>query len=307
MGGLRVTILGCGGSGGVPHLGGPDGRGHWGACDPADPLNRRTRSSILIEGPGGGRLLVDAGPDLRQQLLACGIGRLDAVLVTHIHADHIMGLDELRPINRDLGRALPLLGTPETLAALERRFDYIFLPPTPPFFYRPAVIPVPIRPGERVDAAGLEVQVFGQDHAVMETLGLRIGRFAYSTDVVDFPAESWPLLEGLDTWVVDCFQRAPHKVHANLDLVLAWVERLRPRRTVLTHMGTDLDHAWLRRHLPPGIEPAHDGLVLHCPDPAVDGGGFGAEEGSGASCSGRSHAPRIRGGGAADGPRRGPL
>ena len=262
---LRVTILGCGGSGGVPLLGGPGGRGNWGACDAAEPLNRRTRSSIVIEGADGGRLLVDAGPDLRQQFLACGVGRVDAVLFTHTHADHIMGLDDLRVVNRELGSALPALGTPETLAELRRRFDYAFLPPTAPAFFRPALRPEPVRPGDRFRAAGLTVDCFLQDHAVMGTLGLRIGGFAYSTDVVAFPEASLAALEGLDTWVVACVQRASHRVHANLDLVLSWVERLRPRRAVLTHMSADLDHAWLRAHLPPGVEPAHDGLVLELP------------------------------------------
>jgi phosphoribosyl 1,2-cyclic phosphate phosphodiesterase len=259
---LRVTILGCGGSGGVPQIGGVDGRGWWGECDPANPLNRRTRSAIVIEGPDGRRLLVDAGADLRAQLLAACIGRVEAVLITHSHADHIMGLDELRPINREIGAALPLLATEETLAELRRRFDYIFRPPVPPAFYRPAVTPVVVRPGERVTAAGLPMQLFSQDHAVMETLGLRIGRFAYSTDVLVLPERSLAALEGVDTWVVGCFQRAPHKVHAHVGQALAWVERLRPRRTVLTHMSPDLDHAWLRANLPPGVEPAHDGMVL---------------------------------------------
>lgn len=262
---VRVTILGCGGSGGVPQLGGEDGRGWWGVCDPAEPRNRRTRSSILIEGAGGGRLLVDAGPDLRAQCLAQGIARIDAVLFTHEHADHIMGIDDLRPMNRLTGRALPAFATPRTLDALRRRFDYAFLPPTPPAFFRPALVAHPVTPGEVIRIDGLEATIFAQDHAVMETLGLRIGRFAYSTDVVRLPEESLALLEGLDTWVVGCFQRAPHKVHAGLEQVLDWVERLRPRRTVLTHMSPDLDWAWLRTELPAGVEPGCDGLVLEVP------------------------------------------
>lgn len=262
---LKVTILGCGGSGGVPQIGGEDGRGWWGACDPANPLNRRTRSSILIEGNGGGRLLVDTGPDLRSQMLACGVPGVDAILFTHEHADHIMGLDEVRILNRIAGRPLEAFGMERTLAILKQRFDYAFLPSTGPAFFRPAVEPVRFRAGEALGIAGHAVQTFSQDHAVMETVGLRIGGFAYSTDLVRLPEESLARLHGLDTWVVGCFQRRPHKVHANLDQVLAWVERLRPRRTVLTHMSPDLDHGWLLANLPPGIEPGHDGMVLEVP------------------------------------------
>lgn len=262
---LKVTILGCGGSGGVPQIGGEDGRGWWGACDPQNPRNRRTRSSILVEGHGGGRLLVDTGPDLRTQMLACGVPGVDAVLYTHDHADHIMGLDEIRILNRLAGRPLEAFATERTLDILKRRFDYAFLPSTAPIFYRPAVEPVRVNPGEAVRMAGHEVQTFLQDHAVMDTVGLRIGGFAYSTDLVRLPEESEALLHGLDTWVVGCFQRRPHKVHANLDQVLEWVGRLRPRRTVLTHMSPDMDYGWLAAHLPPGVEPAHDGMVLTLP------------------------------------------
>jgi phosphoribosyl 1,2-cyclic phosphate phosphodiesterase len=259
---LKVTILGCGGSAGVPMLGGPDGAGEWGQCDPREPRNRRMRSSILIEDDEGRRLLVDAGPDLRAQLLANQIGRIDALLVTHGHADHIMGLDEIRPLNRAVGAAIPVYATAETMAALQMRFDYIFRPPTPPVFFRPALTPITVAPGERVNLAGHQTLLFRQDHKVMETLGLRIGSFAYSTDVVAMPEASLASLRDLDTWIVGCFQRHPHSVHAHVDQVLQWVERLRPRRTILTHMGHDMDWAWLRAHLPAGVEAAYDGMAF---------------------------------------------
>lgn len=262
---LTVTILGCGASGGVPQIGGEDGRGWWGACDPSNPLNHRTRSSILVEGGGGGRLLVDTGPDLRTQMLACGVPGVDAILYTHDHADHVMGLDEVRILNRLAGRPMQAFATTRTLEILQRRFDYAFLPATGPVFFRPAVDPVPIVVGETVAIAGHRVETFSQDHAVMETVGFRIGAFAYSTDLVHLPEESLARLHGLDTWVVGCFQRRPHKVHANLDQVLDWVGRIRPRRTVLTHMSPDLDHGWLLANLPPGVEPGHDGMVLAVP------------------------------------------
>lgn len=262
---LRVTILGCGSSGGVPQLGGEDGHGAWGVCDPAEPRNRRTRTSAMVEGPDGRRLLIDAGPDLRQQLLAAGGGPPEAVAFTHSHADHVMGIDELRIVNRLRNGQIDAFGTYVTLSTLRTRFDYAFHPPGPQGFFRPSLAPRPVAPGETVEMAGMQVRVLRQDHRVMETLGFRIGRFAYSTDVVAMPEESFAALEGLDTWVVGCFQRKPHPVHAHVDLVREWSARLKPRRTVLTHMGYDLDWAWLVANLPPGIEPAHDGMILEIP------------------------------------------
>jgi len=263
---LRVTILGCGGSGGVPLSGGEGEGGEWGACDPSEPRNQRSRTSALVEGPDGRRLLIDAGPDLRRQILAARAARLDAVLFTHAHADHILGIDDLRQVNRVTGRALEAVGTRTTLQKLDDRFDYAFIGPTPPFFFRPALEPRRVEYGERCEIAGLPVEVFRQDHGVMDSLGVRIGRFAYSTDVVALPDESLAALEGLDTWVVGCFlRRGSHKVHANLDQVLDWVARLRPRRTVLTHMGTSMDYRSLLRDLPVGIEPGFDGMVLEAP------------------------------------------
>jgi phosphoribosyl 1,2-cyclic phosphate phosphodiesterase len=259
---LKVTILGCGGSGGVPQLGGSEERGNWGACDPDEPRNRRTRTAALVEDTAGRRLLIDAGPDLRTQLLAAGIGRIDAVAITHTHADHVMGLDDLRIVNRIRNAALDTFGSYVTLAELRTRFEYAFRPPPPQGFFRPALTPRPAAPGEVVEMGGIPVRVLRQDHRVMETLGFRIGDFAYSTDVVAFPEETLAALEGLDTWVVGCFQRQPHPVHAHVDMVCQWVERLRPRRTVLTHMGFDLDWAWLAANLPRGVEAAHDGMIL---------------------------------------------
>jgi phosphoribosyl 1,2-cyclic phosphate phosphodiesterase len=262
--GFTVTVLGCGGSAGVPMVGGSDGRGDWGACDPAEARNRRTRAGLVIEGPSGARLLVDTPPDLRSQMLDCAIPSIDAVLFTHAHADHITGLDEVRILNRIAGRPLEAFATAATLAELRSRFDYAFRPWQPPGFFRPVLVPRQVAPGETIQAAGLGIRLFRQDHHVVETLGLRIADFAYSTDVVAFDNAAWATLEGIDTWLVGCFQRQPHSTHAHLGLVLEWARRLRVRRTVLTHMGTDLDWGWLKRRLPAGVEPAHDGLVLEC-------------------------------------------
>ncbi len=261
----RVTILGCGGSAGVPQIGGDDGRGDWGACDPAEPRNRRTRSSIVIESDTGERLLVDTSPDMRGQLLACGVPRVDAILFTHAHADHVLGIDDVRILNRIVNRPIDAFATARTLAELSKRFDYAFQPWTQPYFFRPVLAPRVVEPGQTVEAAGLQVQLFEQDHGFMPTLGLRIGGFGYSTDVAILDETAFAALAGVDTWVVDCFQRQAHKTHASLEQVLQWAERLRPRRVVLTHMGYDVDWAWMKRHLPPYIEPAYDGLSLEVP------------------------------------------
>lgn len=262
---MQVTILGCGGSAGVPQIGGADGRGDWGACDPAEPRNRRTRSSIVIQADTGERLLIDTSPDLREQLLACGVPIVDAILFTHAHADHVLGIDDVRILNRIANRPLDAFATQRTMDELHKRFDYAFKPWTQPYFFRPVLAPHVIEAGQTVATAGLQVRVFEQDHGFLPTLGLRVGGFGYSTDVATLDDAAFAALDGVDTWVVDCFQRQPHTTHANVDQVLAWSDRLRPRRVVLTHMGHDVDWAWLKRRLPPHIEPAHDGLVLDIP------------------------------------------
>jgi phosphoribosyl 1,2-cyclic phosphate phosphodiesterase len=258
---LKITILGCGGSTGVPGLGGLGGSGDWGACDPAEPRNRRTRTSIVIHGPDR-NVLVDTGPDMRAQLLACAIPRIDAIIFTHAHADHITGLDDVRQLNRITGRPIPAFGTHRTLEEIGRRFDYAFKPWDPPIFYRPVLETTTIVAGDPIEAAGLRLLSFEQDHHVMPTLGLRIGGFAYSTDVVRLNEAAFAALHGVKTWLVGCFQRPEHLTHANLQTVLEWRARLRPRRMILTHMGHDMDWAWLAEHLPDGVEAATDGQVL---------------------------------------------
>lgn len=265
---MRVVVLGCGGSAGVPLLGGQDGAGDWGICDPAEPKNRRTRSSIVVESGQGRRLLVDTSPDMRNQLLDCRIPWIDAVLFTHAHADHIAGLDDVRILNRVVNRPLEAFASEATLAELTRRFGYAFRPWEPPEFFRPVLVPRAVSAGQRLDIAGLPVWIFRQSHGRSDSLGLRIGSFGYSTDVVALDDNALEGLAGIDTWVVGCFLRqGPHWTHADLNQVLAWVEQLRPRRTVLTHMGPDMDWDWMRRNLPPGVEAGYDGLVLDLQDP----------------------------------------
>jgi phosphoribosyl 1,2-cyclic phosphate phosphodiesterase len=260
---MRVILLGTGGSAGVPMIGGEDGTGDWGACDPAEPRNRRTRASIVVESGQGTRLLVDTSPDMRTQLLDCRVPSIDAILYTHAHADHITGLDDVRILNRIVDRPLDAFATANTLDEMTRRFGYAFRPWEPPGFFRPVLVPREVRRTDTITAAGLEVQLFEQDHGFIPTLGLRIGGFGYSTDVVGLDDTAFAALDGVDTWVVDCFLRqGPHKTHADLATVLAWSQRIRPRRIVLTHMGPDMDWAWLRANLPPGIEPGYDGMAF---------------------------------------------
>ncbi len=250
----------------MPQLGGADGTGDWGACDPAEPRNRRTRSSIVIEGPAGERLLVDASPDLRAQLLACAISRIDSILFTHAHADHVLGIDDIRILNRIAGRPLDSFAETRTMAELHRRFDYAFKEWTGAHFFRPVLLPAPIEFGDVIEAAGMRVQTFEQDHGFIPTMGLRVGAFGYSTDVATLNDAALAQRAGVATWIVDCFQRRAHTTHANVDQVITWFEQVRPRRMVLTHMGYDLDWAWLVARLPTGIEPGYDGLVLDIAD-----------------------------------------
>ena len=181
---MQVVVLGCGGSAGVPMIGGPDGKGDWGACDRCETRNSRTRSSIVLEGPGGGRILVDTGPDLRSQILACAVPVIDAIVYTHAHADHVSGIDEVRGLNRLINRPIQAYAFPETLTELQLRYAFAFLPWSPPGFYRPVLAPEPVTPTSELDICGLNLKLFEQTHGRTRTLGFRAGQFAYSTDMV---------------------------------------------------------------------------------------------------------------------------
>jgi phosphoribosyl 1,2-cyclic phosphate phosphodiesterase len=256
---MRVTVLGCGASWGVPAIG-PD----WGRCDPQEPRNRRRRCSLLVESRGA-VLLIDMSPDLREQLLAAGAGRIDAVLLTHAHADHLHGIDDLRMVNRLIGKPIPLFAGADCLAEVERRFGYALLPPPEKPLYRPALAAHPI--AGPFTAAGMRVVPFVQDHGYTTTLGFRIGPLAYSTDVTGLDEAAFAALAGVELWVVDCMRREPHPTHSDLAKTLAWIARVRPRRAVLTHMDQSLDYRELKAELPSGVEPGYDGLVVALPDP----------------------------------------
>ena len=254
---MRITMLGCGPSWGVPRIG-----DDWGACDPAEPRNRRRRVSILLED-GGSALLIDTSPDLRQQLLDAEIRQVDAVLFTHAHADHLHGIDDLRSVNRMMQKALPIYADPKTLDEIRRRFGYVLTPPRPDagaLFYKPVLEATAIT--GPFEVAGIAVTPFTQDHGFSQSLGFRFGRFAYSTDVIRLDEEAFAVLAGVETWIVDCIRREPHVTHSHLEQTLAWIARLKPRRAILTHMDESLDYDTLRRALPTGVEPGYDGLVI---------------------------------------------
>jgi phosphoribosyl 1,2-cyclic phosphate phosphodiesterase len=260
---LRITILGCGSSTGVPRVG-----NDWGACNPENPKNRRRRCSILVEKitPQGTTIvLVDTSPDLREQLLAAGVKRLDGVIYTHDHADHTHGIDDLRILSYAQRRLVDIWADPRTLAILRQRFDYCFETPQGSS-YPPVVKAHAISDFAPVHIAGpggdLTFQPFRQIHGDIDTLGLRVGGVAYSCDLNDLPQEAWPHLQGLDLWILNTLRYTPHPSHLTLTKALDWIERMAPKQAVLTHLHIDLDYDQLAAMLPPQVSPAFDGMIL---------------------------------------------
>lgn len=251
---MKVTLLGCGPAGGVPSI-----SGGWGRCDPANPRNRRRRPSLLVEHDGT-TLLVDTSPDMREQLLDAGVSRLDAVLFTHAHADHVHGIDDLREINRVIQAPLPAFASGEVLAIIGERFGYVFEPLEAPYYYKPVLQPIEITAPFQV--RNIAVTPFEQDHGTCVSLGFRFGDVAYSTDLTKLDEAAFRALAGVRVWIVDAFTDHDHPTHASVDVALGWIERLRPERAVLTHMSAKLDYDQLKRRLPPNVEPGYDGMVL---------------------------------------------
>jgi len=258
---LTFTILGCGSSGGVPR----PGTG-WGACDPANPKNRRRRCALLVErrGPGGvTRVLIDTGPDLREQLLDANADWLDAVLYTHEHADHTHGIDDLRGLYLKARRRIDVYADDPTARMLMTRFSYCFVQP-PGSDYPPILAMHGLTPGVplTIDGKGGPVTAlpFIQDHGDIKSLGFRFGGVAYSSDLHDLPAESIAAVSDLDLWIVDALRYIMHPAHFSIADALSWIERLGPKRAILTNMHTDLDYEVLRVSLPPGVQPAYDGM-----------------------------------------------
>jgi phosphoribosyl 1,2-cyclic phosphate phosphodiesterase len=260
---FRVTILGCGSSGGVPRV----AQG-WGRCDPNNPKNRRRRCSILVERQGAGgvtRVLIDTSPDLREQLIDAQVPHLDAVVFTHEHADHTHGIDDVRPLVIANRQRIPVYADTQTMHMLKSRFGYCF--ETPPGSEYP-----PILTSHHIDHK-TEFEIFGDGgaisfqpfllhHGKIEALGFRIGNFAYTPDVSAIPEASVRHLKGLETWVIDALRETPHPTHFSLAEALDWVARMAPHRAVLTNLHTDLDYADLEARLPAHIRPAFDGMQI---------------------------------------------
>jgi phosphoribosyl 1,2-cyclic phosphate phosphodiesterase len=260
---LSLTILGCGSSAGVPRpaLG-------WGACDPANPKNRRRRCSLLAERTGDRgitRVVIDTAPDLREQLIDANVDHIDAVFLTHEHADQTHGIDDLRSVVLHQRRRIPVYLNQSTADHILLRFSYCFVAP-PDSDYPPILDNHGIEAGESrtIEGKGGPVTLFAfiLQHGNIPALGYRIGDAAYTPDVSDIPPQSWPHLQNLDLWIIDGLRYAGHPSHFSVNDALSWIDRFKPRRAIITNMHSDLDYEVLRQSLPASVIPAYDGMRL---------------------------------------------
>ena len=258
---MKLRILGCGDSGGVPGI-----TGAWGACDPTNPKNTRTRTSLSIEHEGA-CWLIDTSPDLKHQMLREKLTTIDGVFFTHEHSDHVMGLHELRVIYGAYKKTIPVYADPVTLAALQKSFGYLFQDEDPrllPKIYPKFLIPHKI--SGPFEWQGMQVRPFVQDHGYSTTLGYRFPTWAYSTDVVNLDEAAFDTLAGVRLWIVDCLDWVERPSHAHVEKTLGWIERVKPEHAILIHMNRFLDYDALRQKLPAHVQPAFDGMVIEMPD-----------------------------------------
>jgi len=270
---LRYTVLGCGSSPGTPRI-----TGDWGACDPNEPKNRRMRCSLLVQRiskNGTTSVVIDTSPDFRAQMLNASVGQVDGVLFTHSHADHIHGIDDLRGFALAQRARIDVYADTSTMARLQEGFGYCFETP-PDSMYPPILNGHEISAGKIVQITGkggtIEALPVLQTHGNIHTLGFRFGGFrsgghasgglCYSPDVSDIPEKSVSALENLDCWIIDALQYKPHISHMSVSETLVWIKRLKPKRSILTHMHIPLDYNILASELPNGVEPAYDGMVV---------------------------------------------
>jgi len=252
---MKITILGCGASGGVPLI-----TGEWGSCNPNNPKNRRRRASVLVQTKGK-TILIDTSPDLRMQLLDVGIENIDLVLYTHDHADHVGGIDDLRQIYAKYRQPIPAYADHGTLSRLHQKYRYalVTIDPMYPAFLEGRELE------EVIDFEGIQIIPFLQYHGHRSSFGYRIGNFAYSTDLIELPEESYDILKDLKLWVVDCLRDEPHISHANVEQTLKMIKKVKPEQAILTHMTHDLDYDDINARTPSHVTPAHDGMVLELP------------------------------------------
>jgi phosphoribosyl 1,2-cyclic phosphate phosphodiesterase len=260
---VRLTFLGTGTSFGVPQIG-----CHCRTCTSPDPRDRRTRTAALLE-VGRSLILIDTPPELRLQLVAAGVDRVDAVLYTHAHADHVHGIDDLRAISVRQKAALPAYGPAATMAELAEKFPYIFDPTVrpQPGTSKPELSAHPLEPGRMATIAGVGVLPLLLPHGDHHVFGYRVGPVAYLTDAKAIPDDVAVRLDGLDVLILNALLPQPHPLHLSIPEAVAVALRIGARRTFLTHLTHDVPHAELVAQLPPSIVPAHDGLVIDVHEP----------------------------------------
>jgi phosphoribosyl 1,2-cyclic phosphate phosphodiesterase len=254
---MKITLLGCGTSVGVPAL----GQEGWGLCDPNNPKNRRQRCAVLVQQDGF-NLLIDAGPDIRNQLLDAGNPKIHAVLITHTHADHVAGMDDLRSHYWPDEVKIPVYGANITLDNLKNRFNYLFVKnEKSPSYFMPSLEAVEITPDSEITVGGMQIKILLQHHGRIDSLGFVFDeKFGYSTDVIEIPEYNFKHLMGLRLWIVEGLRARTHQAHAHFDLSFSWIKRCKPDRAVLTHLGLEADYEDTLKLCPKGVEPGYDGL-----------------------------------------------
>ena len=258
----QFRILGCGSSGGVPRVG-----FGWGSCDPMNKKNRRSRCSLLVERTTSSKkttVLIDTGPDMREQLLKAKVTNLDAVLYTHSHADHVHGIDDLRTLAYRKKEKIPVWADKITQERLLQGFSYIFQTPINSKYPPICKLNLIKTKDVKVQGAGGEItfKPLSVNHGDIESLGFKIDKLAYIPDVLNIPLDSWKELENLDILIIDALRRDPHPSHTHLEKTLNWLKKLDPKRAILTNLHNDLDYSELKKELPKNVEPAFDGLEV---------------------------------------------
>jgi phosphoribosyl 1,2-cyclic phosphate phosphodiesterase len=248
---MIIKFLGCGASQGVPSI-----KGSWGQCNPDQPRNRRDRACLAIE-IAGASWLIDVSPDIRSACLQHHVESIGGVLCTHAHFDHIGGLEELRSFG--WGKPVPFYADRQTLEAISQRCGYVF----GTLSYKPFLEAHEIQGS--FDIEGIPVLPFEQDHGTSHTLGFRFPTWAYSTDWIDLDDQALICLRDLDLWIVGCLGRLENPTHLNLDRALTWIEKVKPKKAIITHMGPELDYDALLKILPDHIQPAYDGMIITVP------------------------------------------